>query len=64
MVVQHGRFLSLSKPIARVDLLMRLVLPFVKLMNSLKVHRFKLNNIILIIKNTFVKQNFHVHSYM
>jgi hypothetical protein len=41
MVIQHGRLLSLSKPIAPQVLLMRLVQHSVKLMNLLKVHRFK-----------------------
>ena len=41
MVIQHGRLLSLSKPIAPQVLLMRLVQHSVKLMNLLRVHRFK-----------------------
>jgi hypothetical protein len=41
MVVQPGRPLSLSKPTAQQVLLMSLAQHSVKLMNSLKVHRFK-----------------------
>jgi len=48
MAVQPGRLLSLSKPIARQILLMSLVQHSVKLMNSLKVHRFKLLHQILL----------------